>query len=75
MAEPRDYTKWNKSDKNKYHLYVEYKNDKNELTYKTEIDSDIENKLMIIKRKKVREGQVRNLGLSDKITMCKLDKQ
>ena len=41
------------------------KYDKNDLTYKTEIDSDIENKLMIIKRKKVREGQIRNLGLSD----------
>ena len=32
-----------------YHLYVETKrNDTSECIYKTEIDSDIENKLMVI---------------------------
>ena len=45
--------------------HMNLKNGTNKFIYKTEIDSDIENKLMIIKRKKVREGQIRNLGLSD----------
>ena len=32
-----------------YHLYGNLKYDTNELIYKTEIDSDIENKLMVTK--------------------------
>ena len=36
-----------------------------ELIYKTEIDSDIENKLMVTKGE--RQGQIRNLRLRD---MC-----
>ena len=32
-----------------YHLYGNLKYDTNELIYKTEIDSDIENKLMVAK--------------------------
>ena len=46
MEGPRDYyIKGSKEDKeniiwyHKYHLYVEFKNDTNELIYKTEIDS------------------------------------
>ena len=39
MDGPRDYhTKWSKSDKDKYHLYVESKK-MNELIYKTQTDS------------------------------------
>ena len=53
MDGPRDYrTKWSKT-KTKimwYHLYVESKKtDTNKLIYKIEIDSDIENKLMVSK--------------------------
>ena len=50
-----DQTKWNNSNTNItwYHLYVESKkNDKNEPIYKTETDSDFENKLMVTKGKK-----------------------
>ena len=49
MDEPRDYhTKWSKSDKNKYITYrSNLTNDTNELICKTEIDSDIKNKLTV----------------------------
>ena len=44
MDEPRDYTKWSKSDIERQILYdITYmwnlKNNTNEFTYKTEIDS------------------------------------
>ena len=32
-----------------HHLYMESKNDTNELIFKTEVDSDIKNKLMVAK--------------------------
>ena len=40
------------------------KNDKNELIYKTETDSNIEYKFMNTQRER-GEGQIRNLGLTD----------
>ena len=54
---PKNYhTKWSKSDRKTniiwYHLRVKSKkkkNDTNEFIYKTEIDSDFENKLMVTK--------------------------
>ena len=52
MDELRDYyTKWNICQKHiRCHSYVESKKkDTNELIYKTEINSDTENKLMITK--------------------------
>ena len=42
------------------HLYVESKkNDTNEVIYKTETDSDIENKLMVTKEERGRRGKLR----------------
>ena len=57
---PRDYhTKWSKPDKDKYHMisliYGILKNDTNELIYKTETDSQTENKLLVTKEE--RRGQ------------------
>ena len=54
MDGPRDYhTKWSKSEREKYHMISLtcgiFKNDTNELIWKTETDSDIENKLMVTK--------------------------
>ena len=58
MGGPRDYhTKWSKSDRERQISYdTAYKkmlsgkkNDTNELIYKTETDSQIENTLMVIK--------------------------
>ena len=52
MDELRDYyTKWNICQKHiRCHLYVESKKkDTNELIYKTEINSETENKLMVTK--------------------------
>ena len=51
-TKPRDYhTKWSKSDKDKYDItyILNLKNDTNELICKTEIDSDIKNKLTVTK--------------------------
>ena len=51
-TKPRDYhTKWSKSDKVKYDITYRsnLKNDTNELICKTEIDSDIKNKLRVTK--------------------------
>ena len=62
MAGPRDErTKQSRSDrKDKYHkislLLGILKNDTNELTFKTEIDSDLENKLNVYQRGKSRGG-------------------
>ena len=39
-----------------YHLYVESKNDTDELIYKTNRLTDIENKLMVTKGKREGEG-------------------
>ena len=39
-----------------FHLYVDSENDINELIYKREVDSDIENKLMVITGKRIWEG-------------------
>ena len=46
MDEPSDYhTKWNKSEKDNYITHMwNLKNNTNKLIYKTETDSDIENK-------------------------------
>ena len=41
------------------------RNSANELIYKTETDSHIENKLMVTKGERGVEGYVRNLGLTD----------
>ena len=40
------------------------KNDRNKLIYKTEIDTDFENKFMVTKEKHQVEGKVRSLGLT-----------
>ena len=53
-----------KSDRERHiwhHLYAESKNDASEVIYKTEMDSDIENKLTVIKREG-SGGIIRNLG-------------
>ena len=59
------HTKWNKPDKDKYHvislMYGYKNNDTNELIYKTEIDTDIENKLMVTKGE--RGGERDKLGV------------
>ena len=55
MDGPRDYTKWSKSDKGKENIMLSltrgiFKNIyTNELIYKTETDSQTENKFMITK--------------------------
>ena len=56
MVGPRDYhTKWSKSEGERWISYdITYmwnlKNNTNELIYKTETDSDMENKLMVTKQ-------------------------
>ena len=56
MNGPRDYhTKWSKSETERWISYdITYmwnlKNNTNELIYKTETDSDMENKLMVTKQ-------------------------
>ena len=52
MDEPRDYTKWSKPEKYHEITYMwklEKQNDTNEFIYNTEIDLQIENKLMVSK--------------------------
>ena len=60
------HTKWNKSDRERqiwYHLYEESeKKDTNELIYKTEIDSRLENNLTVTK---AEGGWVGKLGILD----------
>ena len=61
MDRPRDYpTKWSKSDKDKYYmisLVCEiWKKNRNELIYKTETDTDFENKLVVTKGERWGEG-------------------
>ena len=59
MDGPRDYhTEWSKSDKDKYRdiTYMwNLNNITNKLIYKTETDSDIENKIIVIKGERVGE--------------------
>ena len=68
---PRDYhTEWSKSDKERQISFDitsmwNLRNSANELIYKTETDSHIENKLMVTKGERGVEGYVRNLGLTD----------
>ena len=55
MDGPRDYdTKWSKSEKDRYCMTlltceIFFKNDINEFFYKTETDSQTENKILVIK--------------------------
>ena len=65
-----DHTKWIKSDIARWILYDipclwNLKYDSNELTYKTETDSDIENRLVITKGAGDGEGWSGRLGLAD----------
>lgn len=70
MDELRDYrTNWTESEKNKYHMMSlnmwTLKIDTNELSYKTELESDVENKFMAIKGySEGEERQIRSLGLT-----------
>ena len=54
-----DHTKWSKSEKDKHHrtsLVWNLKYDTNELIYKTETDSQTENRLTVTKGEGVGEG-------------------
>ena len=59
MGGLRDYhTKWSQSKTNIcYHIYAASKKNTTELIYKTDIDSDIENKLMVTKGRKRLRGE------------------
>lgn len=67
--------KWSHAGEDKYHLYVESKkNDTNKHIYKTEIESDIENKLIITKRENSRgrgssgrEREIKSFGLTHQL--------
>ena len=64
MDGPRDYhTTWSKLEKDKYHTIllicrIFLKNDTNELIYKTEIPTDIENKHMVTKGERGRRDKL-----------------
>ena len=63
----RDYPpKWSQTEKDIYmtsHMQ-NLKNDANEIIYKTEMDSDIENKLTVIKKEKGERGINWELGIN-----------
>ena len=70
MYGPRDYhTKWNQSEKVSYIVYTwNLENDIDQLIYKTEIVSDLENRLVVLfrllKGKGGWEGKIRGLRLT-----------
>ena len=59
MNGPRDYhTKWSQTKKDKHQLYVESKNDTNELICKTETLMELENKFMVTKAEREVEERI-----------------
>ena len=68
MDGPGDYhTKWSKSEKDEYHMLSLlcriFKNDTNELIYKTETLTDLENEFMVTRGKGGWERYTGSLGL------------